>query len=290
MKLLICVGDGIGNIIMTTPMIRSLYELGHTIDILGSPNFFGGHHILRNRPEINNVFDIAGDASGYDRVIATVGGVKALKSLHNVKEYLLTPANYEKESEIENYMAIAREFGWEGETPDCFCGLDGTNKVSCENRPLIGLHNGHHTNPVWARKAYPHFKELCGLIESDIIIFGSSIDKEDWMDEYQTAFDLPLLDVADVISSCDIFIGTDSGLTHMASALGTKTYAIWGATSLSKNKPPKANIIRNNKCEPCQEFHPGWELEGRWGQCKEWICMDIKPEVILESITSISAG
>jgi len=62
-KILICVGDGIGNVVMSTPLIDSLYQMECVVDVLGCPNFPNGHHILKNRPEVRSVFDTLEDAS-----------------------------------------------------------------------------------------------------------------------------------------------------------------------------------------------------------------------------------
>jgi len=39
MNLLVGIGEGIGNMIMTTPLIEALGRLGHTTDIIATPNY-----------------------------------------------------------------------------------------------------------------------------------------------------------------------------------------------------------------------------------------------------------
>jgi ADP-heptose:LPS heptosyltransferase len=41
---------------------------------------------------------------------------------------------------------------------------------------------------------------------------------------------LSVLELASVLERCDIFVGNDSGVTHLSWAVGTKTLAIFGPT------------------------------------------------------------
>ena len=291
MKILLCVSSGIGNVIMATPMISALHQMGAEIDVFGECNFSGGHHVLKHRKEIQNVYDIMDDAGSYDAVLATVGGAKLVNRLRNVKRLAVTPCDYENMSEIENNMDLVRHLGWEGATPDCFAGYNPDLKLF-KTKKIIGLHNGHHPNPVWKRKSYPYYEALVKKLsetEYDVCLFGGEHDNEDWIEEgdfLSYINKLDILDTSALISQVDVFVGTDGALTHIAAALNVKTYAIWGGTSLLKNKPPKAEIIRSEpNCPPCQKFSPmGWEKQGRWGDCTDWKCIQSSPDNILRIV------
>ena len=45
------------------------------------------------------------------------------------------------------------------------------------------------------------------------------------------AFDLPLATLAERLASCSLFIGHDSGITHLAAAVGVPVIALWAETS-----------------------------------------------------------
>jgi len=49
--------------------------------------------------------------------------------------------------------------------------------------------------------------------------------------------DLPLAQVLGLLSCADVFLGNDSGITHLASALGIKTFAVFGPTNPSVYGP-----------------------------------------------------
>ena len=287
MKILVCVGDGIGNVIMSTPTISALHSMGHEVSAIGNTSFKDGWKVLCNRPELKEVFDGTQtySAKSYDLVIECVGGFKAMCNLVNVKKQKRVCMDFKNKSEIECDMQHARSLGWKGVTPDCFCGMMGL--VHAKRKPIVGLHNGHHFNPVWKRKEYPYYEELYNKLKTkfcDIFLFGSKGDREDWMID-DKFFDLDIAETANLIYDCDIFIGTDSGLSHMAAALGVKTYILWGATSIFKNKPPKAELIRTDEiCEPCQDYKAGDWLHGRWNKCKDWDCMKIPVDKIIEKV------
>ena len=53
---------------------------------------------------------------------------------------------------------------------------------------------------------------------------------------------LPLADCAGRIAACDVYIGNDSGLTHVAAALGVPTVAVFGPTEPSVWRPLGAAV------------------------------------------------
>ena len=61
---------------------------------------------------------------------------------------------------------------------------------------------------------------------------------------------------ADVLKECAFAITTDTALMHIADSVGTKTFALWGPTSLVKNDGLNGNVIQVfsktlPSCAPC---------------------------------------
>ena len=57
-----------------------------------------------------------------------------------------------------------------------------------------------------------------------------------------------------VISQCHFFVTNDSGLMHIAAALGIPTLAIFGSTDVVTTRPkgPRTRIVRRKvECAPC---------------------------------------
>jgi ADP-heptose:LPS heptosyltransferase len=67
---------------------------------------------------------------------------------------------------------------------------------------------------------------------------------------------LPLLELASVMHGCRLFIGNDSGITHMAAALGLPTVALFGPTDdkIWAPKGEKVLVVRKQiSCSPCSQ-------------------------------------
>jgi ADP-heptose:LPS heptosyltransferase len=79
---------------------------------------------------------------------------------------------------------------------------------------------------------------------------------------------LSLLQLASVMEGCRAFIGNDSGISHMAAALGLPTVAIFGPTDPKVWSPrgEKVVVIRKEiPCSPCPQE--------RFFQCKNFECL-----------------
>jgi len=96
----------------------------------------------------------------------------------------------------------------------------------------------------------------------DIALFGSSADKET-TEAISRHARHPLIDLAgattlkdaiSVMAACRLFISNDSGLMHIAGALGVPTLAIFGSTNPMATSPIGASNIIIHKdlpCSPC---------------------------------------
>lgn len=91
-----------------------------------------------------------------------------------------------------------------------------------------------------------------------------------------------LKELAQLISSAEKFVCSDSAPLHVAVALGVKTYAIFGPTDDKKLIPPSvATLKANDNCplKPCL-----WER--RQTSCESLDCLKISAESIVKSVLS----
>ena len=89
-----------------------------------------------------------------------------------------------------------------------------------------------------------------------------------------------LKDLAILIGKAEKFLCSDSAPLHVAVAMGTKTYAIFGPTDDKKLIPEDVTAIKaNDKCtqKPCL-----WDR--RQTTCKELSCLNISAEDIVKTI------
>ena len=97
---------------------------------------------------------------------------------------------------------------------------------------------------------------------------------------------LSLIQLASVMEGCRLFIGNDSGVSHLAAALRIPTVAIFGPTDPKVWAPKGRNIAvvrREIPCSPCPQE--------RFFQCQHFECLKgIEMEHVLEGIRRVGFG
>jgi ADP-heptose:LPS heptosyltransferase len=97
---------------------------------------------------------------------------------------------------------------------------------------------------------------------------------------------LTLLQLASVMEGCWFFVGNDSGISHLAAALGLPTLTIFGPTEPRIWSPRGENtfaVCRRVHCSPC--------LLERFLLCKEFECLSgIELAEVLEGLEKIGVG
>ena len=161
------------------------------------------------------------------------------------------------------------------------------------NKKLIALAIGSK----WNTKRWPieHFNELIEKLEErndvQLILVGGNEEK-DLPVKYSSKTinaigETSLLQLAELISRCQIIVTNDSSPIHIASAFTTYIIAIFGATVKELGFYPwseNSEVIENKDlpCRPCG-LHGG-------NQCpeKHFKCMlEINPSIVLERILEI---
>jgi heptosyltransferase-2 len=137
-------------------------------------------------------------------------------------------------------------------------GINGKNL-------LIGISPGAAYGP--AKRWFPDrfaavADSLIEKFEAQVIVFGSGADRPSAA-EVQKNSRYPLIDVSGktdlleavvLISRCDVFISNDSGLMHVAGALGIPTVAIFGSTNPATTSPAgeRSVVVHHDvACSPC---------------------------------------
>jgi heptosyltransferase II len=134
-----------------------------------------------------------------------------------------------------------------------------------QNRPVIGLAPGAAYGP--AKKWFPdRFAAVVDRLSDEsgaqTILFGSTGDRESTAEVQRNARH-PLIDIAGktnlkeaiaLIARCSLFISNDSGLMHVAGALGVPTIAVFGSTNPVTTSPvgERSIVIHHDvPCSPC---------------------------------------
>jgi ADP-heptose:LPS heptosyltransferase len=89
--------------------------------------------------------------------------------------------------------------------------------------------------------------------------------------------------LAGVLSEVELFLGHDSGVTHLAALLGTPTVALFGPTDPGR-WAPRGSAVAVIKEKPCGCL--GWDAVRR---CQEKPCLDVSPSAILHACLTTRA-
>ena len=136
-------------------------------------------------------------------------------------------------------------------------------KLSREG-PIIGMMPGAEYGPAkqWPVESYRELAVKLTEQEYRVWVFGSN--KEQGLgDTIAANADIinlcgktQLVDVIDLLACCDAVVSNDSGLMHVAGAVGTKVVVIYGSSTPEYTPPltEKAKIVYHRlDCSPCFE-------------------------------------
>ena len=152
---------------------------------------------------------------------------------------------------------------------------------------LVGIHTG--SEPAVPHKRYPtaQFVEaIKGLLALNpavhVVAFfgGQPVDDRDAFAELDARVhivaDQPLETVTALIARCDLFLSGDSGLGHLAAALGVPTITIAGPTQIDSTRPfsTTSSVVRTDLTLSCQPCYGG----PLFGRCEHRSCLtSIRP-------------
>jgi ADP-heptose:LPS heptosyltransferase len=145
-----------------------------------------------------------------------------------------------------------------------------------EGKKYVGLHVSSSRAKKMDRKCWPkeYFFDLIEKFEQKDSSLGfllfcgdEDLPESEWLvkrlgSRVRIARQLPVRVAADIIRRCSCFISNDSGMMHVAVAVGTPTVAIFGPTNPKRSGPwgGKAEVVRTGiECSPCF-YHTSHDL------------------------------
>lgn len=265
-KFLIIRFSSIGDIVLTTPVVRCLRDQlpGAEIHFLTKQSFRG---IVANNPYIDKIH-VLGDSfelmlheletEGYDHIIdlhhnlRTLRIKKHLKNVNsvsfnklNLEKYMLTALKINilpKKHIVDRNLETVQTFGIKNDGLGLDYFIPDKDVVSNKDIPTSHLH-GYIAVVIGAalntKKLPLHkLKELCAAIDHPIILLGG---KEDFADGeaiakandikvYNACGKFNLNESADLLRRSKLVITHDTGLMHIAAALQKPIISVWGNT------------------------------------------------------------
>ena len=278
--------SSLGDVLLTTPLVRSLKNNYHDliIDYLVKPNF---EVAVKLNPHINSVI-IYNDSpelaiqlkqNNYDLVIdlhnnlRTKKIVRQLGVLHykfvkpNLEKFLLvhTKINLLKEKKPIpiRYAEVIPENELDDKGLELFIPKDISSELEGSNKVIGFAPGAFHFTKRWPIEYYAELGKKLNKDDYTIAILGGKSDKiicNDLQKMIPNSLDLSnnndLFRTAVHIKNCKALVCNDSGLMHTASAVGTPVVSIFGSTVKESGFAPYGikNIVVENselKCRPC---------------------------------------
>lgn len=259
--------SGVGNIVLATPMLLVLARHGFTVDLLIDGDYRGTAELFQNWGTLRNVFDgSAGEhpARHYD---IRVPAIPPFYWSRHVGRYrgvtnsvTRPPDDLFYRNEQAYYLEFARQLGCAVSLPPfCFLPVSPDRAHDVTANTLV-LAPGCKTG-VMAAKRWPHFPKLAERFE-DVVIVGVEDDLR-LFDGEPMRFPahvrsligrLSLRETAGVLAAAGAVVANDSGLGHVAAAVGAPTVLLFGPTpdAALGAFPPNVKVLRAGlPCEPC---------------------------------------
>ena len=203
--------------------------------------------------------------------------------------------NILKAHQVEYYLGILRAMGWEAETKDPYLFVGDRDMESIrsillskgiqQDDLLVGLSPGAIYGPAkrWPAERFATVGDWATeRWGAKVLILGSQAEQNIGRSVSQSMKHTPLNfcgmtslgETMALIKRCHFFVTNDSGLMHVAAALGRPMVAVFGSTDPTATGPrsEKARIVKHDvACAPC--FKPKCPTDFR--------CMfEIKPDEV----------
>ena len=265
-KFLIIRFSSIGDIVLTTPVIRCLRKKFPDAEIhFLTRNVYRG--ILSENPYLNKVHTLDHSfelmlhelkMEDYDHIIDLHHNLRTMRIKHflktvsphsfnklNVEKFIYTSLKINtlpKKHIVDRYLEAVAGFGVVNDGLGLDYFIPETETVNQSDIPTSHLHGfiaiaigaAHATKKLPLHK----LKELCNIINHPIILLGGKEDFANGM-EIAAADDIKvyngcgkfnLNESADLVRRAKLLISPDTGLMHIAAALQRPVISIWGNT------------------------------------------------------------
>jgi ADP-heptose:LPS heptosyltransferase len=260
---LVHLASGLGNIIFATPMLLALTRRGFAVDLLVDGDYPETADLLRGWSALRAVYNgKAGErpAVSYDVRIPAMPPFYWSRYAGYYTNSVRPADSLFYQDEQAYYLEFARRLGCEVQEPLYYFLPAAPDEAHGIRRDTLVLAPGCKTGEM-AAKRWPHFPRLAEMF-GDVVVVGTQDDLYNF-DGTPMHFlgharslvgKLSLRETAGVLAAAGAVVANDSGLGHMAGAVGTPTILLFGPTpdAALGRFPPNVKVLRAGlDCEPC---------------------------------------
>ncbi|MCA8916588.1 MAG: hypothetical protein KDB90_14375 [Planctomycetes bacterium] len=248
MRILVEVSWGMGNMVQGTPLCHALHLLGHDVDLFLHNRKISARMapLFEGWPVLGNIFHGSSDIEfgRYDLAVCCFGERRAAKRMPPGFYIDFGWYNLRAGNESERNLSAARRLGWTDPTPPSHVQSSGRDFGLSPG--TVVLHAG--CDPANTIKRWPHWPEVCARLESvgkTIIVVGTESDRsqDGWEHKYRCEFGLPVNDLCALLDQATAYCGNDSGVGHIAAAIGLPGVLLFGPSDPVKNAP-NSKVLR----------------------------------------------
>jgi ADP-heptose:LPS heptosyltransferase len=274
MTCLVHLASGVGNVVLASPLLVALGELGFTIDVVLDADYPQTAGLLRPWSLVREVFaDGGGQAIEQGRYDVFIPAIPPFYW----RRYRRTPragvrvvarpsdAHFARD-EQGYYMSFARALGYPPDRqPACCLPIGPAPEETRVGLGTLVLAPGCKTGRM-AAKRWPYFAQLADRFD-DVAVVGTSDDLSQhdgrplcFSEHVRSYIDrLTLRETAELMAAAGVVVANDAGLAHVAGAVGTRTVMLFGPTSdrCLGTLPDTVTVVRAGlPCEPCWTAAP----------------------------------
>jgi heptosyltransferase-2 len=267
-KVLIIRFSSIGDIVLTTPVIRCIKQQLNNGDVevhyLTKQQFVP---LLEHNQYIDKLISIDSKVveveeqlgqEGYDYVfdlhknLRSNQAKKAARALSfsfekfNIEKWLLVNFKWNRMPDVhivDRYMATTKAFGIENDQKGLDFNIPENSKVDLKTLPVTHQHGyvayaigGQHDGKIMPTD---RIIELCKKLNEPIVLLGGAedarrgkqIEQAVGGNIFNACGQYSVLESASLLDTAKTVISHDTGLMHIASALKKKVISLWGATT-----------------------------------------------------------
>ncbi|GAX86857.1 conserved hypothetical protein [Lebetimonas natsushimae] len=294
-KILVIHTWGMGDLILATPMLKSLAKSGYIVDLAVFGSF--AKIILKNNDfikqiyELNSLFNLLKFFGKYDYLVSTAGTnpikIKLLGKMLGVKR-IFTLKQERNIHRIDMNLKIVKSL-LKIVDKEPYIYINDCKKYIKKGEKNIGFAVGSGAKQKFKRWDREKYKELIGRIEGNKLVFLGK-DESD-LEEFFKNLDVTIVkenleDVIGIISNLNLLVGNDNGLMHIGYATKINTVTIFGMTNEKETggyRKNNENVFLNLECRPCfdpstdklkcntYECLKNLESENVWKVCQKYL-------------------
>ncbi|HZT77430.1 MAG TPA: glycosyltransferase family 9 protein [Vicinamibacterales bacterium] len=277
---LISIAGGVGDLVRATPLVGVCAMRGFDVDLLVETDFDDAAALVRDGRDVRRVYTVRSRWTGAGVTdLAALGGERYAVAIATALATIppavradrvlrFDRAQWLRDGDAACMRSLGRALGCDAPLPPPFV-VPSARQFDLP-ADTVALHPGCKSN--WPWKKWHGFADLARRLPH-VVIVGMPSDLDNTRTYFGSAFDWPahvrsfvghldLPDTAALLSACAMLVSNDSGLMHVAAALGIPTFGIFGITSPERELVPLRNLTPITKGLPCEAAC----RRARWGR------------------------